>query len=89
MNWMRPVSTTAMAFSASGLVRTNHCVEISGSTTVLQRSQLADGERVRLDLLQQAKAFQILDHAAARFEAVEAGVGTGCGGHAGRPRRSP
>ena len=39
-NWMRPSFTAAMAFSASGLVFTNHCVEISGSTMVLQRSHL-------------------------------------------------
>ena len=32
-------STAAMAFSASGLIFTNHCVETSGSTTVLQRWQ--------------------------------------------------
>src|SRR5687767_8728615 len=38
MNSMRPVSTAAIAFSASGLVLTNHCVETSGSTTVLQRA---------------------------------------------------
>ena len=79
---MRPVSTTAMAFSASGLVLTNHCVETSGSTTVLQRSQRADGERVGLDFFEQAEALQVFDHAAAGFEAVEAGVGAGCGGHA-------
>ena len=34
---MRPFSTASMAFSASGLVLTNHCVETSGSTGVLQR----------------------------------------------------
>src|SRR5207237_9731302 len=39
-NSMRPFSTTSMAFSASGLVLTNHCVEMSGSTGVLQRSHL-------------------------------------------------
>src|SRR2546421_1803476 len=38
MNSIRPDSTTAMAFSASGFIFTNHCVERSGSTTVLQRS---------------------------------------------------
>ena len=35
---MRPASTASMAFSASGLMFTNHCVETSGSTAVLQRS---------------------------------------------------
>ena len=37
---MRPLFTAASTFSASGFVRTNHCVETSGSTMVLQRSQL-------------------------------------------------
>src|SRR5215471_139030 len=36
-NWIRPLSTTSIAFSASGFMRTNHCVEIRGSTMVLQR----------------------------------------------------
>jgi hypothetical protein len=34
---MRPLFTALMAGSASGFVRTYHCFEISGSTTVLQR----------------------------------------------------
>ena len=42
---------------------------------------LADGERVRLDLFEQAEALEVFDHAAACFEAVETGVGTGFGGH--------
>ncbi len=37
---------------------------------------LADGQRVRLDLFQQAQLLQIRHDAVARFEAVEAGVGT-------------
>ena len=37
---MRPDSTAAMAFSASGFIFTNHCFEISGSTMVLQRWHL-------------------------------------------------
>ena len=61
-----------MAFSASGLVFTNHCVEISGSTTVLQRSHLPSAERVGLDFFEQAQFFEIGHDALARFEAVEA-----------------
>src|ERR1700687_4742080 len=37
---MRPSRTAAIAFAASGVVFTNHCVETSGSTTVPQRSHL-------------------------------------------------
>ena len=43
---------------------------------------LADCERVRLDLLEQAELFQIRDDALAGFEAVESGVRAGFGGHA-------
>src|ERR1700692_261793 len=39
-NWMRPSSTTRIAGSARGFVFTNHCFEISGSTTVLLRWHL-------------------------------------------------
>ena len=41
----------------------------------------ADGQSVWLDFFQQAEALEIFDHAAAGLEAVEAGVGAGCGGH--------
>jgi hypothetical protein len=34
-----PVLTAAIAGLASGLILTNHCVEINGSTTELQRWQ--------------------------------------------------
>ena len=43
---------------------------------------LAYGERVGLDLFQQAKALQVFHHAAAGLKAVQARVGTGFGGHA-------
>src|SRR5262249_5872486 len=39
-NSMRPASTAWMALAASGFIFTNHCVETSGSTTVLQRWHL-------------------------------------------------
>ena len=78
---MRPVSTASMAFSASGLVLTNHWVETSGSTTVLQRWQVPRLSGVILDLDEIAALLQIGHHAAAGFEAVEAGVGAGGGGH--------
>ncbi len=78
---MRPVSTASMAFSASGLVLTNHCVEMSGSTGVLQRSQRAEVELVRLDLDEHAEVFEVGDDAFAGFEAVEAGIGAGLRGH--------
>ncbi len=78
---MRPVSTTSIAFAASGLVRTNHCVEISGSTTVLQRSHLPHRQRVRLHLFKQPQLLQILHHALPRFHAVEPGISARRGGH--------
>ena len=37
---MRPSSTTRMAGSASSCIFMNHCVESSGSSTVLQRWQV-------------------------------------------------
>ena len=78
-----------MAFSASGFIFTNHCVETSGSTDGLAALALADAERVVFDLFEQPELLQIGDHALARFEAIEAGVRAGRGGHAGRFRRSP
>ena len=81
---MRPLSTAAMAFSASGFILTNHCVEISGSTTVLQRWHLPRLRACRPRLCRAAPIFsQIGDHALAGFEAIEAGVGSGGGGHLG------
>ena len=47
----------------------------------MQRSQRAEVEFVGLDLDQRAGSFEIGDHAFAGFEAVEAGVGAGGGGH--------
>ena len=43
---------------------------------------LADGQRVGLDLFEQAQFFEIFDHSLAGFEAIEPGVGAGFGGHA-------
>ena len=37
---MRPSRTALIAGSASGFICTNHCLETSGSTTVLQRWQM-------------------------------------------------
>ncbi len=79
---MRPSSTASIAFSASGLVFTNHCVE----TAVRPRSAalaLADAELVVLNLFEQAERLQVCDNALARFEAVESGVrARGFGHHA-------
>ena len=54
---------------------------------VLQRSHLPTARRVWLDFFQQAEALEIFDHAAAGFEAVEAGVGAGCRRSCGRFHR--
>ena len=79
---MRPSSTAAMAGSASGFILTNHCVETSGSTAVLQRWHRAEAELVGLrSLTSRPSFFEVGDDALAGFEAVEAGVGAGGGGH--------
>jgi hypothetical protein len=77
---VRPSRTAAIAGSASGLVRTNHCVERSGSTTAGSGSR-CDRERVRLAADQRAVALEVGDDALARDGAIEAGIRPGRGGH--------
>ena len=81
-NWMRPSFTAAMAFSASGFVFTNHCVEIERLHDGAAAVALAEGERVRLHFFEQALFFKIGDDALARLKAVQSGVRAGFGGHA-------
>jgi hypothetical protein len=59
MNWMRPSSTASMAGSASGFILTNHCVETSGSTMVLQRWHFPTAELVRLGFSSRPSGFEI------------------------------
>ena len=74
-----PLTASAELFAASGLVlRRTHWVEnASGSTMVPQRSALADGERVRLDLFHEPELFEIGHHSLTGREAIETGVGAG------------
>ena len=51
-----------MAGSANSFIFMNHCVESSGSSTVLQRWQVPDAQGIILDLLEQALLAQILHH---------------------------
>ena len=64
-----------MAFSASGLVRTNHCFETSGSTTALAALAFAGVDGVVFDAFEEAERIEIGDDALAGFVAIEADVG--------------
>ena len=72
-----------MAFSASGLVLTNHWVEMSGSTSGFAAIALAESELVVLDFDEGADLFEVGDDGFAGVEAIDAGVGAGSGGHHG------
>ncbi len=78
---MRFSSTAAMAFAASGLVRTNHCFETSGSTTVWQRWHLPRLRAWSSTRSSSAERFEIFDNPLAGFIAIEAGVLAGRSGH--------
>ena len=68
---MRPSSTTRMAGSASGLVLTNHCLETSGSTGVLQRWHVPSGSLWSSVLTSRPCVFEIVDDALAGLKSVE------------------
>ena len=89
-NSMRPLSTASIAFSASGFIFTNHCVETSGSTTSSQRSHFADAERCNpRSSTSTPDVSRVRHHPLARFEAVEPRIRAGRGRHARIRRRSP
>jgi len=71
-------------YGSAGFILTNHCFEISGSTTGSYSAGIAHTQRVSGSILTSKPNFFEIGTRAAGFEAVEAGVGAGGFGFIGR-----
>ncbi len=73
-NWISPLSTTAMAFSASGLVLTYHWSVSHGSMMVPERSPFGTFRAWASMLSKQASGLEGGNDLLARLETIQAGV---------------